>query len=112
MTEFNLSSPRWGIYRRFIRPIRFLWQRLTRGWDDSDTWNLDWEFSEWIAPRLKRLRELSNSYPPDLTEQEWDEILAKMIYGFSCAHTLDDHDHKAADHAMELYAKYWRYLGW
>lgn len=33
------------------RIMKFFYQRITRGWDDSETWDLDTEFYKWIYPR-------------------------------------------------------------
>ena len=62
-----------------IRKIKFFFQRLTRGWDDSDTWSLDYTIAQFVLPRLKRFKELNIGAPSDLTEETWDEILDKMI---------------------------------
>lgn len=48
----------------------------------QEIWNLDSQLLAFILPRLKELRRIKPGYPADLTEQEWDEILDKMIYGF------------------------------
>ncbi len=61
---------------------KYWWQRRTRGWDDSVTWNLDKTIAEFAIPRLKRFKEITQTCPNDLTEEEWNEILDKMIYGF------------------------------
>jgi len=45
--------------------VRLL-QRLTRGWDDSDTWSLDVSVAKFLLPRLKRYRELRQGVPADL----------------------------------------------
>ena len=64
------------------RDIKFLMQRIVRGWDDSETWSLDVPISEFIYPRLERFKLLNNGFPDGITENEWDEILDKMIYSF------------------------------
>jgi len=69
--------------------IRF-YQRITRGWDDSDTWSLDHTIAKYILPRLKRFREIGRNSCPVLHEsfefdrdfEEWNEILDKMILAF------------------------------
>lgn len=38
-----------------IRSIKHLYQRLTRGFDDPDTWSLDVTMFEWLEPRLEVL---------------------------------------------------------
>lgn len=85
------SIDRWFYLR--ARSIKLLYQRLTRGWDDSVTWNLDSHLAEVILPRLKRFKELNtHAYPgrfpgsdrPDAVEtfEEWHQVLDKMIFAF------------------------------
>ena len=61
------------------RNIRFFFQRLFRGWDDSETWSMDITFYKWLEPRLKRFQELNFAYPcyPNKypTFESWDEEL-------------------------------------
>ena len=64
------------------REERFVQQRKERGWDDSETWSLDFSFAKWIVPRLKRFKELTFCYPVDLTPEQWDNMLDHMIEGF------------------------------
>lgn len=49
---------------RITRSIKLFFQSLTRGWDDSATWDLDIHLAELICPRLKRFKELSYTYQP------------------------------------------------
>lgn len=39
------------------RPLKFFYQRRTRGFDDSETWDMSVTFSEFILPRLKAFRQ-------------------------------------------------------
>lgn len=48
---------------RIKRKIKFFFQRLFRGWDDSDTWCLRQVFYKWLRPRLKRFAEITCAYP-------------------------------------------------
>jgi len=59
---------------------KYWWQRRTRGWDDSVTWNLDKDIAKFVLPRLRRFKEIKCGYHGD-SEEEWDETLDKMIYG-------------------------------
>lgn len=104
-----------------FRNIKFLYQRLTRGFDDSETWDLDNTFRKWIVPRLKRLKEIQNGYPPQLTEEKWDEIIDKIIEGFDVElNPLDKYinreDYLEAERkhneAAELFSLYLRNLWW
>ena len=38
--------------RKIKRNIKFWWQRRTRGWDDSDCWNLNYQFVKWFHQHL------------------------------------------------------------
>lgn len=63
-----------------MRKLKYLWQKLTRGFSDEITWNLNTELAKWLLPRLKRFKELANGYPPNLTPEEWEENLDKVIH--------------------------------
>lgn len=63
-----------------IRQIKWFWQRITRGFDDRATWNLEITIAKFILPRLKLFKEKDNGYPGSLTEKEWDDVLDDMIY--------------------------------
>jgi len=67
-------------YGKVKRAIRFWWQRRTRGWDDSVTWNLDQQIAEWLAPKLRRFKELHNGYPHNSTPEKWNIELDEMIW--------------------------------
>lgn len=58
-------------------------QRMTRGFDDTELWNLDHTIVKFILPRLKEFKKLSKgSYPNEVgTEENWQEILEKIIVG-------------------------------
>lgn len=61
-------------YKRFF-------QRIFRGWDDSETWNLDTSLYKWLLPRLKRFKELNNGWPDSKydTFEDWNNELDKRI---------------------------------
>ena len=84
--------------------LRRFWQRLTRGWDESDWWELDESFIKWVTPRLKEFRLHLKGYPSSVYEEcggfkdlrfavdddtdklamlKWKSILDEMIVGFS-----------------------------
>lgn len=81
----RLHHMKFSSVRLSKRSLRFLWQQLTRGWDDSETWSLDYSLGKIIAPRLKRFKEVQGGYPSDLTEQEWAKKIDKMIAAFEFA---------------------------
>lgn len=70
--------------------IKSWFQKLTKGYADQETWNLDYSLAKWILPRLKYFRSNINSTSLNrqnnksnyLTIQEWQDILDKIIYAF------------------------------
>lgn len=94
------------------RKFRFFLQRKTRGWDDSETWSLDFKFAQWIYPRIKRFKELNIGHPSGLTEEEWDCIIQQMIDGFEIMSDeqryfwYSDEDGKKIKKAMKLWYKH------
>lgn len=75
-------TPLWFSLKKGRRTIRHLHQILTRGWPDSDLWNLDYTVASFLVPRLKRFKETTMGHPVDLTEEEWNIALDKMIFSF------------------------------
>lgn len=42
--------------------------------------DLDNSIAWFVAPKLQKFRKKLNSYPPDLTLEEWEQILEKIQY--------------------------------
>lgn len=51
--------------------------------DRKELYNLDHTIIEWLVPRLKAFKERTTGYPGDVTEEEWDNILDKIIAGLT-----------------------------
>lgn len=65
-------------FKSHIQSIKFFFQRLYRGWDDSETWDIDYHFLIWLQPRLERFIELTNGYPHHYNSyDEWISELKK-----------------------------------
>lgn len=97
------------------RSIKFWWQRLTRGWDDSDTWSLDMTIAEFILPRLKKYREVNKGIPYTFTKETWNAALDEMIYYMTCiANRYEDIDidWDRAEIGKALFFKYFEDLWW
>ena len=97
------------------RSWKFFWQRKSRGWDDSDLWELDNNITDFILPRLKEFRKKIGSPPTgEMTLEEWKDILNKMIIAFE----LNDNDEtewteeeqKKYKEGMFLFAEYFQEL--
>ncbi len=85
------------------RPSRFWYQRATRGWDDTETWDLgNTTWGQWMHPRLVRYKEVCQGYPGGLHDEDfpehehgeatWQAMIDDMIYAFdSLAHDGEFH---------------------
>jgi hypothetical protein len=79
----RMYARRSNIFWKLRRELKFWWQRRTRGWDDSVTWNMDVAFANYILPRLKYFRDNHMGYPPKLgSDEAWIATLDKMIRSF------------------------------
>lgn len=85
---YNISPSLWRfVYKLFNfqghkARIKRFFQRIIRGWDDSDTYSLDDTFYKWLLPRLKRFKELNICFPGDEkypTFETWDDELYDRI---------------------------------
>jgi hypothetical protein len=97
------------------RDIKYFWQRRTRGWDDSQCWSLDYSLAKLIAPRLKRFKEVTVSFPHGLSCQEWNDILDQMIASFEyfgSEERWDSTDDESIKHqeGVDLFAKWYNHL--
>ena len=66
-----------------------------------DVWNFDTYFIQVLQNGLVELRKSSICYPPQLTEQEWDNILDHMI------HLTEIILQEETDAIIEAYNMYW-----
>lgn len=71
-------------------PFIHAYQRVTRGWADCDTWNLDGHFANVLAEAVEHLRVNKQGIPIDLTEEQWDGIMKEMVEGFRAYLRSDD----------------------
>lgn len=70
------------IYKRFINLVH----KKTRGYSYYDLLNLDCTIADFVLPRLKAYKLENIGHPTNLSQEEWDIILDKMIYSFeSCS---------------------------
>lgn len=72
------------------KPLKWLWQRVTRGYDDRDIYDLDDSLIRLIYPRLKHFvtwqTEHGMSCAQDLDPAAWLEVLRKMERAFDILH--------------------------
>lgn len=76
---YYLTKWRVSAFKLFVKSK---YQLLRYGYEFKDAWNLDVATAKWILPRLKHLRNNTQSHPNDLTFEEWQKTLDQMIYAF------------------------------
>ena len=59
---------------------RYGFERMFKGYDSVDTFEIFSKFIERYTKILTELRNCHYGYPYDLTEEEWDNVLDEMIY--------------------------------
>lgn len=97
------------------RDIKYLVQRFTRGWDDSETWSLDASLAKLILPRLRRFKEVTIGHPADIDADEWSRSIDKMIETFEFI-SSDDYYHSTVEQdkmvreGLKLFAENYRGL--
>ncbi len=60
----------------FIRNVRWAYQRITKGYCESDLWNMDWWFLEIFPAMLREFINNADGYPgydPYDTPEKWDD---------------------------------------
>jgi hypothetical protein len=119
---------------KYYRPVKYLFQRLTRGFDETCLWGLDYNILLFIYPRLKALREVPphgtpihplEVYPAGhdqagdpraLTMEEWDSILGEILAGMKLVvdadcYPLDPEQHAQLEKSMDLFHQ-WFFALW
>ncbi len=106
------------------RQDKYKKQRVSRGFDDSETWSLDETIASFILPRLKRYKEINIAYPATdgMTFDKWNEIVDEIIKTFEfikCSRdkwgsNQEETKKKMAeiDHGLHLFAEWFLSLGW
>lgn len=58
-------------------------QRIERGFDDTELWNLYYTIAKYTLPRLVEYRKVVNGYPSSFDNfEDWIDTIDKMIYAF------------------------------
>jgi len=66
--------------KSFLRTIKYKFQKLNRGFSDNEIWDLDITISEFVLPRLRAFKHNKSTYPAELSESKWNQILEDIIY--------------------------------
>lgn len=102
-STINQNNAQWDCYKK---------QRLERGFDDSELWNLDATIAKFITPRLIAFYENvheTKTHPSEMTIMDWENTLSKMIIGFKLL-SLDREKTKEEEkqqwEAIKLFSKH------
>lgn len=95
-------------------------ERLEKGFDTSEVYNLDYTIANFICPRLKSFIEKVSdiqSYPSVLNNiDEWKNILSDMLTAFEILSEDDFYYDKEVqdkiDKGLDYFSKYYTYLWW
>lgn len=122
--RFSWRSPN-ILYRRLrhkwapLFRLRMAYQRATRGYCDSQYWNLHYSLAKLTVEGCRNIREAGNSYPSEFSEAphgdgtgwaSWEAILLQIEEGFQAWLDEDGWFHNKPeqeakfDEAMKLYA--------
>ena len=102
-SQVNPDDDRWEKYTQ---------QRLERGFDESETWNLDGTIARFVYPRLKVFIEdvkKIGCYPASMTFDEWIKILDDMLKGFELLvsdEIKNEDEDKIIEHSLDLFRKH------
>ena len=93
-------------------------QRIERGFDDSETWSLTDTISNFIIPRLKRFKEINGGILCEMTSEEWNLILDKIIRAFELSardkgsRIWNKEEEKELDEGLDLFRQWFFALWW
>jgi hypothetical protein len=85
------------------RQLDFYKQRIEKGFDDSELWNLDTTILKFILPRLKVFKEITPNFPNEFNDlKEWTNCIQKMIDSIESIINDDDPHYEG----WELFKQY------
>lgn len=68
---------------RIEKLAKYKQQRIERGFDDTELWNLEFTIAKYVLPRLIEFRKVMNGYPANVESfEKYQEMVDKMIYSF------------------------------
>lgn len=99
-------SIKWWFYNSVVR-------RFHRQFVSVELWNLDYTIANFILPRLKAFKVNLHGYPSELTFEEWQAILDKMVLAFDLVNKQEEdteEQQETINEGLTLFAKYYQHL--
>ena len=115
---------------RILKDIQWILQKVFKGYNDCDLWDLEYHLAKLILKRLKAYKQMERSgYPPPddpkcteiKNEDDWEKVLDDMIEGFKayiverdCVYEFNiekyDQSQQKINRGLNLFVKYFGYL--
>ena len=115
-----------GKLNDIFRSIKWAYQRITRKWDDTAVWSVDWYLTEILPPMLKKLKDTKQGVPGNCYDldpksdsgidesmagdktaiERWNFILDDIIYTFETARKIQELDWLYTPTEKFTYEKY------
>ena len=107
--------------RKIQNIIKWFYQRHTRGWDDRETWDLDYTFFVWLRDHLKVFVKKNNGYPDHTTYEQFTKEINNIIK--ECEFLYDNDPYKCYNFdydewnrrrllILDWFKNNLQYLGW
>lgn len=98
------------------REKEFSEQRMERGFDDSETWALDYTIARFILPRLKRYDEIAEDaiIRSDKVKQQTKNVIAalELVIRDGEGESLNGREEKEVEEGMRDFVEIFRELWW
>lgn len=129
-TCFRYDRPTYLMEESDKRYAEYAEFKEEHGFSPDETWSLDVALEEFLLPRLRYFKEITNGYPPELQSiDKWREILGEIIWMMEqdvmdskndpncfCMSDYTAKELKAYNRRMgkaaRLFGKYWKHLWW
>lgn len=138
---YTLTHP-FEIIRCSLKDIKYAWQRVTKGWDYSQTWSIDYNYSKILGELILEFKQVNNAIPFSIIDQVcenyqfgddinknkedearklWDNVLQEMADGFLFYYnykydTFENKNfeilNKKISRSLELFSKHFQDLWW
>jgi len=87
--------------KNFLITIKWKWQKITRGFSDPESWELDTTIAKFVLPRLEEYRNTNQILPVQFMQEQWNTTLDKMIYSMKIM-AMDNYLEYILDHPEEM----------
>lgn len=68
---YALTHP-WKIVDYCVRQVKYAWQRVFRGWDDTAVWSIDSYLAKQIPELIRKLKKDQHGYPACILPEDYE----------------------------------------